>query len=125
LPEVFIVLLISAAVVIFVFWISTQFLGAATFQNLPPWLTAVFKNVWAAVGAGATGIGLALLKAFTSRGQPQPNYCKYISFSVSGFLLIILVLVRIGSPKPVGPYPPPPNTSAIDYNKSAPVEFDP
>jgi hypothetical protein len=124
LPEVFIVLLISAAVVIFVFWISTQFLGAATFQNLPPWLTAVFKNVWAAVGAGATGIGLALLKAFTSRGQPQPNYFKYISFSVSGFLLIILVLVRIGSPKPVGPYPPPPNTSAIDYNKSAPVEFD-
>jgi Na+/glutamate symporter len=67
LPEVFIILLISVGVVIFVFWISTQFLGASTFQNLPPWLMAVFKNVWAAVGTGATGIALALLKAFTTR----------------------------------------------------------
>jgi len=124
LPEVFIILLISAAVVIFLFWISTQFLGAATFQNLPSWLTAVFRKVWAAVGAGATGIGLALLKAFTSRGQPQPDYFKYISLSVGGFLIIIFVLIKISSPKPMGPYPPPPNTSAIDYNKAGDTEFD-
>jgi short-subunit dehydrogenase involved in D-alanine esterification of teichoic acids len=32
---------------------------------------AVFKNVWVAIGTGTTGIGLALVKAFQNRGQPQ------------------------------------------------------
>jgi hypothetical protein len=85
---------------------------------------AVFKNVWAAVGTGATGIGLALLKAFQNRGQPQPNYLKYIGLCVLGLLLIIFVLIKMGTPKSHGPYPRPPNTTPIDYNKSGRTDFD-
>jgi hypothetical protein len=38
--------------------------------------------------------------------------------------LIIVVLIKMGTPKSHGPYPRPPNTTPIDYNKSGKTDFD-
>jgi hypothetical protein len=34
------------------------------------------------------------------------------------------MLIKMGTPKPMGSYPAPPNTTAIDYHKSGKTEFD-
>ena len=49
LTESFIILLISAAIVIFVFWIATQALGQDVFSNLSTWIVAAFSSIWTSV----------------------------------------------------------------------------
>ena len=126
LIEVFIILLISAAAIIFIFWISTQYLGSDEFKNLPGWIVAVFSNIWTAVGTGATGVGLALVKALSTRGKPQPNYLKYVGLCVAGLLVPIALLITITQVSsdhgPVATQPP--NTVTIDRNKIDKTDFD-
>jgi hypothetical protein len=126
LIEAFVIVLISAGVVLFIFWISTQFLGDDKFSNLPGWLQAVFKNVWAAIATGATGIGLAIVNALKNPGRPQPDYLKYIAISVLVMFIPITILIAASvSMKPHGPFAiQPPNTSTIIFSKTNSSDFD-
>lgn len=123
LVEVFIILLISAALIIFIFWIATQYVGSDRFQNLPSFVTATFKSVWTAVATGATGIGLALVKAFSNHGKPQANYLMYIAICVACVLVPVGLLIASTTPS-VKVQPPPPNVVIIDYSKTTPTDFD-
>jgi hypothetical protein len=86
-------------------------------------VNAAFKNIWTAVATGTTGIGLALVKAFSNRGRPQPNYLMYVGICVACVLAPVGILIAVTSPrqKPQGP---PPNVVIIDYKKTTPTEFD-
>ena len=67
------ILLLSAAITIFFFWISSQFLGIDHFQKLPRFITGAFSGVWSAVVSGTAGIGLAIIRTVTYRNRPQPR----------------------------------------------------
>lgn len=88
-----VVILISAAITIFVFWISSQYLGQTNFSRLPDFITGVYKGLWSSVVTGATGIGLAIVRALTTRGSPQPNYLKLIGITTVCFLVPITILI--------------------------------
>jgi hypothetical protein len=92
LTDSFIILLISAAITIFLFWISSQYLGQENFARLPDWIVGTYKGIWSSVAAGGVGIGAALFKAFTNRGRPQPHYLLYIG-ATTGCLLIPIALI--------------------------------
>jgi|SRR5271165_3042411 len=126
LTEALIIILISAAILIFVFWISTQFVGQDRFSVLPNYIVAVFKNIWSSIVTGAAGIGLAILNAFNKRGQPHPNYLKYIAFTVLALFIPIAAIVTFAVVSklslPVAQQPP--NTTTIDVNGAGKTEFD-
>ena len=90
-----IVLFISAAINIFVFWISSQYLGKENFQRLPDWIIGTYRGVWSSVAVGGAGIGLAIVRAFTHRREPSPNYLFYIGVTSAAILLPVAVLIAI------------------------------
>jgi hypothetical protein len=123
LTEAFIILLISAAIVIFMFWIATQQLGQDTFSQLPPYISGAFKSIWTSVATGATGIGLALVKAFTRGNRPQPDYLKYIGMTTFCLLVPITVIIVASMHSGRTQVKQPPNTTTIKPDTSN-TEFD-
>jgi hypothetical protein len=123
-----IILLISAAITIFVFWISSQYLGQENFTRLPDWIVGTYKGVWSSAVTGTAGIGLALVKAFTSRGRPQPHYLKYIGITTACLLVPIAVIVLIPAfvPQVQGRklMQPPAGVARIDSKSTAHTDFD-
>ena len=123
-----IVLLISAAITIFVFWISSQYLGQENFTKLPDWIVGTYKGIWSSVATGTAGIGLALVKAFTSRGQPQPNYLKYIGLTTICMLVPIgfMIAAPVIFPQLQGrkQLQPPSGVARINTRSSSLTEFD-
>lgn len=86
-----IILLVSAALVLFLLWAASETLGINAFQHLPAWLEESYHAVWTSVATGATGIGLAIIKVFRQRtGEAAPHYLLYIMGTT------ILMLVAIG-----------------------------
>src|ERR1700704_6654091 len=81
LMSTLIILLISAAITIFMFWISTQFLGLETFERLPDFITGTYKGFWTSAVTGTAGVGLAIVKSLIDRGANQPNYLKQIAIT--------------------------------------------
>jgi hypothetical protein len=123
-----IIILISAAITIFIFWISSQYLGQENFARLPDWIVGTYKGIWSSAITGTAGIGLALVKAFTSRGRPQPHYLKYIGITTACFLLPIAIIVVVPVFLPQiqqrKQMQPPPGVARIDAASSASVDFD-
>lgn len=97
LMSTLIILLISGAITIFLFWISTQFLGLETFSKLPDFITGTYKGFWTSAITGTVGIGLAIVKAFTRDTGSQPNYLKLIAITTLALLIPIAALVAISN----------------------------
>ena len=73
-----IVLFISAAINIFVFGFSSQYLGKENFQRLPDWIIGTYRGVWSSVAVGGAGIGLAIVELSRTDENQAP-----IIFSIS------------------------------------------
>jgi|SRR6185295_771271 len=102
LIDAFIILLLAAAIAIFVFAMATQFISSPVFQKLPSFVTDTYTAVWSSVVAGAAGIGGALLKALTrTPGAQTPNYLFYVVFTAIGLIVLIvgLAFLALALPK--------------------------
>ncbi|HEV2211975.1 MAG TPA: hypothetical protein VGS99_01385, partial [Gammaproteobacteria bacterium] len=86
------VILCSAAITIFLFWLSSRLVGLQILENLPSFITGAYSGIWTAAAAGTAGIGLGIVKALTSKDRPQPNYLKWILIVTGLFLAITIVL---------------------------------
>jgi hypothetical protein len=128
LTDSLIILLISAAITIFIFWISSQYLGQENFQRLPDWIVGTYKGIWSSVATGAVGIGAALLKAFTSKGRRPPHYLKYIGITTACLLVVIGAIVAVPAvfPQVQGrkQMQPPTGVARIVVNSTASTDFD-
>lgn len=90
-----IILLVSAALIIFLLWATSRTLGVDAFEHLPSWLENSYHAIWTAIASGAAGIGLAIVQVLTRKAEnPRPNYLLYILGTTVLLLLLILVLPR-------------------------------
>ena len=87
-----IIVLISGAITIFIFLISTQFLGLETFAKVPDYLIGAYKGIWA---AGGTGIGLSIIKALSRQPATRVNHFKWIGITSGCFIILITIFVII------------------------------
>lgn len=95
LIDAFIVLLLAAAIDIFVFAMATQFINSPVFQKLPSFITDAYTAIWTSVVAGAAGIGAAILKAVNRpAGTQTPNYLVYVLVTS---LVILAVIVGLAA----------------------------
>jgi hypothetical protein len=91
-----IIVCVSVALVIFLFWIATQTLRLDTFLTIPSFIQDSFKAIWTSVAAGATGVGLAVYKALTrSRNEPTPNYLLLIAITTCSMIVLIFLLLYV------------------------------
>lgn len=92
--DTLIIIFVSAAAIIFIFWISSQTLNLENFITVPEFIRDSFKAIWSSIAAGATGIGLAAYKAFTrTASQPRPNYLLLIGATTLSILILIFVML--------------------------------
>jgi hypothetical protein len=128
LTDSLIILLISAAITIFIFWISSQYLGQENFARLPDWIVGTYKGIWSSVVTGTVGIGAALLKAFTSRARPQPHYLKYIGITTGCLFVPIVIIVAAPAAFPQirgrKQIQPPTGVARVNVNSAASTDFD-
>jgi uncharacterized membrane protein YidH (DUF202 family) len=93
LVDSLIIILISAALVIFLLWVTSRTLGVNAFENLPPWLENAYKDIWTPIASGATGIGLAVFKMLTrKKEEPRHNYLVLIGIATVIMLVLIFLL---------------------------------
>jgi hypothetical protein len=96
LIDAFIILLLAAAIDIFVFAMATQFINSPIFQKLPGFITDAYSAIWSSIVAGGAGIGAAILKALTRpAGSQTPNYLFYAVFTALGLIFVILGLAFV------------------------------
>jgi hypothetical protein len=90
-----IILLVSAALVIFLLWATSRTIGISAFENLPDWLQKSYNAIWTSVATGATGIGLAIVKVLTRKPEdPRPNYLLLIGITTVAMVALIFILPR-------------------------------
>jgi len=102
LTETLIILLISAAMTMFVFWISSQYLGRENFSRLPDWISGPYKLIWTSATTGVVGVGLAIVKAFRTKSKSHPDYLKYVGITTSCMLVPIFVIIGFGQLQNIG-----------------------
>jgi hypothetical protein len=87
------VLLMAAALDIFLLAMATQFINSPAFQKLPTCITDAYTALWTSTLAGAVGIGTAIVKSLSRDATAQrPNYMLYV---VVIALLLIVVIVAL------------------------------
>lgn len=112
--DVFIIILLAAAIDIFVFWMATQFTAIPVFQTLPGFVTGAFSGIWTSVATGTAGIGLVLVKYIGTARADRPNYFVYVAGTAAGLFVVILLLAVVSifvirlkdgstSPRPLPP----------------------
>jgi hypothetical protein len=93
-----IIILVSAAIVLFLLWAASRTRQLAVFEQLPDWLKDSYHAVWTSVVSGATGIGLAIVKVFTRKDDDlRPNYLLWIMVVTVIFLILIFLLQNVFS----------------------------
>jgi AbiTii len=118
-----IILFVSAALVIFLFWIASQTLRLDTFLTIPSFIQNSFKAIWTSIAAGTAGVGLAVYKALTrSPGESSPNYLFLVGITTASMIVFIFLLLYVMSS--VGPrarLSPPADTELIEIGSSSSV----
>jgi hypothetical protein len=109
LTETLIVLLLSAAITMFVFWIGSIYLGQERFRNVPE----IFKSVWTSLATGAVGVAGAITKSFLSHRKDYPNYLLYIGVTTMLMLIPIAAIIYEGERSMAVRLEPPYGTHAI------------
>ena len=98
LIDAFIVVVVAAAIDIFIFAMATQFINNPAFQKLPYFITDAYTAMWTSVVAGGAGIGAAVVKAFTRKpGVQTPNYVIYVISTAILFAFIIIAIAYVSS----------------------------
>ena len=90
LVELFLILVISAALAIFILWLFFSVLGIQRFVSLPPYITGGFHQIWiASVGTGiGGGVLLVYLRSRRRKTDCKPNYAKYLVISTLAILIL-------------------------------------
>jgi|ERR1035437_3078641 hypothetical protein len=91
-----IIILVSAALVLFLLWATSRTQRIPVFEQLPDWLKSSYNAVWTSAVSGATGIGLAIVKVFTRKpDDPRPNYLLWIMVVTVILLILIFLLPKV------------------------------
>jgi hypothetical protein len=91
-----IIILVSAAIVIFLLWATSRTMGINVMENLPAWLEKAYNAVWTSVAAGTAGIGLAIVNLFKRKTEdPRPNYLLLIGITTVSMILLILFMPKL------------------------------
>ncbi|CDZ59601.1 hypothetical protein [Neorhizobium galegae] len=119
--DVFIIILLAAAVDIFIFWMATQFIANPVFQTLPDFVTGALSGVWTSIATGTAGIGLVLVKYLATARAERPNYFVYVAGTAAGLFVLILLLAVTsifvsGLKEGAHPPRPPPPSGAFLLN---------
>lgn len=115
LIDVFLILLLSAAITLFVFWIASQSANNPVFAQLPPYIATAFSSIWASAATGTAGIGLVIIKALSNNTRPTPNYLLYILATTALIFISVLILGNIFNSKSDStPIDPPYGATLID-----------
>jgi hypothetical protein len=92
--DTLIIILVSAAIVIFLLWAASQATGLTLFEHLPSWLQDSYKAIWTSVAAGTAGFGLAVFKFLTRKENDRhPNYLLLIGITTGCLLVAIFLLL--------------------------------
>jgi hypothetical protein len=98
-----IIILISVAVTILIFWFATTLLGGTVLARLPDFIRDPFKAIWSSVLTGGAGIGLAILRALQARSGARPDYLVRIGITVGAICLFVLIVSFVAPKPPAGP----------------------
>jgi hypothetical protein len=98
-----IIILISVAVTILIFWFATTLLGGTVLARLPDFIRDPFKAIWSSVLTGGAGIGLAILRALQARSAARPDYLVWIGITVGAICLFVLIVSFVAPKPPAGP----------------------
>jgi len=125
LIDVFIILLLSAAIDIFIFTIATQAMGRDSFQHLPDFLMNTYSSVWTSVASGAAGIGLVIVKSLGTPKENRLNYMALVLMTAIGLLAGIFAIALATKWMNSAPVPfPPQGVSMIDIGRDYTDVFD-
>lgn len=90
-----IIILVSAALVLFLLWATSRTQRIVAFEELPDWLKGSYNAVWTSAASGGAGIGLAIVRVFTRKpDDPRPNYLLWIMIITIIMLILIFLLPR-------------------------------
>jgi phosphate transport system substrate-binding protein len=93
-----IIILVAAALALFLLWATSRTQHIVAFELLPDWLKGSYNAVWTSAVSGATGIGLAIVRVFTRNAEdPRPNYLLLIMLITAILLTLIWLLPRVFS----------------------------
>jgi len=87
-----IILLMSAALVLFLLWTTSRTIGVDSFENLPSWLSRSSNAIWTSFVSGSLGICLVFAKAKLHRYDSHSNYLVLIAITTVIMLVLIYVL---------------------------------
>jgi len=127
LIDVFIILLLATALVIFVMTVATQFVNSSAFITLPAFLNNAYSAIWTSLASGSAGIGLVVVKTLMFRKVERPNYMPLALLTAAGIMaavLLIAVTSRWLNPAPTRK--PPSGVALIDTSTSSggPIRFE-
>src|SRR5271165_5183307 len=88
LIDALIVILVSAGLTIFVFWLATTIVGGAVLSSLPDFIQNPFKAIWSSALTSGTGIGLAIERALQTRDTVRPDYMKQIGLAAGAMVVV-------------------------------------
>jgi hypothetical protein len=123
LVDIFIVLLFSASIVIFIFTIGTQFINSPAFQILPAFVTDAYSAIWASLASGGAGVGLVVVKSLLQDRTARPNYFLYVALTSTAFVFAVIAIAMVSqylNPRP--PLYPPTGVTLLD--KAGPASFE-
>lgn len=87
-----IILLMSAALVLFLLWATSRTIGVNSFENLPSWLERSSNAIWTSFVSGILGICLVFAKVKLRLYESHPNYLLLIGITTIIMLVLIYLL---------------------------------
>lgn len=123
LLDTVLILFVSCAVVMFLFWISARFLNRDNFERLPGFITDSYSALWSAGISGGVGIGGALAKYFFEKEKSSANFLSSVFMTVlllisSVIGIVFLTIFSVPLRPPV--IPPPFHAEVLDVSRPHP-----
>lgn len=91
-----VIILVSAAITIFLFWLASQIIGHEVLAELPTFITGAFKGIVTALLTASAAVALEVVRRMTTHQPNQPNYLKLIGITticlIGGVFLLATVL---------------------------------
>jgi hypothetical protein len=94
LIDALIIIFISAALLLFIFWLATVLGNFPVLQTLPDFIGGAFKSIWTSATSATAGIGLAIYRALTSNSKERPHYIGWILITSAVLVAIVYVLAQ-------------------------------
>jgi len=94
LIDALIIIFISAALILFLFWLATVLGNFPVLQTLPDFVEGAFKSIWTSATSATAGIGLAIYRALTSKNRERPHYIGWILITSGVLVAIVYGLAR-------------------------------